>query len=58
MKQHCTYRLHQLKSLIYNLLSVFPICCIFGNVLQDTKDFCVQYSQALKWSQDMVKTHN
>lgn len=55
MKQPCTYRLYQIKSLIYNLLSVFPICCIFGNVLQDTKDFCVQYSQALKWLQDMIK---
>lgn len=50
MKQHCTYRLHQIKSLIYNLLSVLPIGRIFGNILQDTKDFCVEYSQALKES--------
>lgn len=58
MKQHCTYCLHQVISLIYNLLCVLPVRCIFGNFLQDSKDFGVQYLQALKQSQHMVKIYN
>lgn len=58
MKQPHTYCLHQIIALIYNLLSVLPIRCISGDVLQDTKDFGVQYSQALKQSQHVVKIFN